>query len=85
LSGNKRHKFIGDVFCGTKPENARIPGYVRIFGLKYGENRTINVTFIFRQLLSMPFMDTPVRGCGPYAENRKRIQKEETETMNDER
>jgi hypothetical protein len=39
LSGNKRHKFIGDVFCGTKPENARIPGYVSIFGLKYGEKQ----------------------------------------------
>ncbi|MDR1455981.1 MAG: hypothetical protein LBJ01_10050, partial [Tannerella sp.] len=34
-----RHKFIGDVFCGTKPENARIPGYVSIFGLKYGEKQ----------------------------------------------
>jgi hypothetical protein len=26
-------------FCGTKPENARIPGYVSIFGLKYGEKQ----------------------------------------------
>jgi hypothetical protein len=35
-SGNKSYKFIGTVFCRTKPENARIPGYVRIFRLKNG-------------------------------------------------
>ncbi|MDR1403463.1 MAG: hypothetical protein LBJ60_07175, partial [Tannerellaceae bacterium] len=36
LSGNKSYKFIGTVFCQTKPESARIPGYVSAFRLKDG-------------------------------------------------
>jgi hypothetical protein len=40
LSGNKRYKFTGNVFCNTKTENVRIPGYVTIFRRKDCEKQT---------------------------------------------
>ncbi|MDR2041776.1 MAG: hypothetical protein LBP98_05600, partial [Tannerella sp.] len=36
----KPSEFTGNVFCITKPENVRIPGYVIIFGLKECEKQT---------------------------------------------
>jgi hypothetical protein len=47
LSGNKRYKLTGDVFCRTKTENVRIPGYVIIFKMQYGEKQTRKCTVYF--------------------------------------
>ncbi|MDR1403621.1 MAG: hypothetical protein LBJ60_07980 [Tannerellaceae bacterium] len=34
--GNKSYQFMATVFCHTKPERARIPGYVSALRLKDG-------------------------------------------------